>query len=53
MPTCAVKEILFNESGEILLLKRKLCIYDILNWDLPDGLIENGETEDVALAREI
>lgn len=53
LPTKAVKAILTNTKGEILLLKRTLREKDVINYDLPGGLIEPGEDELEALQREV
>lgn len=50
--TNAVKAIIVN-NGKILLLQRNPVLRYESNWDLPGGLIENGETESEALIREV
>ena len=50
----AVRLLLFNNLGEVLLLKRSL--YSKTNpgkWELPGGKIDHGEPFDTALAREM
>jgi len=50
--TNAVKAIIIKD-GKLLLLKRNLALRNESNWDLPGGLIENGESEMQALKREV
>ena len=50
--TNAVKAIIIKD-GKLLLLKRNPALRNESNWDLPGGLIENGETETQALKREV
>lgn len=50
--TNAVKAIILK-NGKLLLLKRNPVLRHENNWDLPGGLIENGETESEALKREV
>ncbi len=49
IPTKAVKAVISNDKEEILLLQRS----SHNNWDLPGGLLEDGEDEKDALKREI
>ena len=51
--TRAVKAVITNESGEILLLQRNPRISHQDNWDLPGGLVETGENYKNALIREV
>ena len=53
IPTQAVKAVIINENGEILLLQRNPNQYGTDVWDLPGGLIDPGEKEESSLLREI
>lgn len=53
IPTRAVKALITNEVGEILLLQRNPQTRGIDNWDLAGGLVEDGEDEVAALIREV
>ncbi len=44
----SLKALLFNDQGEILVVKEKNNI-----WDMPGGGIDHGETPHQALAREL
>lgn len=52
IPTKAVKAVI-ELNGKILLLQRSKDLRGEDNWDLPGGLIENGQTEHGALLREV
>jgi 8-oxo-dGTP diphosphatase len=49
IPTHAAKAVIRNAQGEILFLQRSAAG----NWDLPGGLVEEGEDDVLALGREI
>ncbi len=55
MKTCPVaKALLINDHGELLLMRRsKTAPRRALEWDLPGGLVEEGEDFGEALSREI
>ena len=53
IPTKAVKAEIFNETGELLLLQRNKDLRGDDNFDLPGGLVEEGENEIEALKREV
>jgi 8-oxo-dGTP diphosphatase len=55
IPTHAVKAVITNDQGDILFLQRdgKARADGKSNWDLPGGLVEAGEDDAVALAREV
>ncbi len=55
IPTHAVKAVITNEQGDILFLQRdgKARADGKSNWDLPGGLVEEGEEDAVALEREV
>jgi 8-oxo-dGTP pyrophosphatase MutT (NUDIX family) len=55
IPTHAVKAVITNDQGDILFLQRdgKARADGKSNWDLPGGLVEPGEDDAVALAREV
>lgn len=55
IPTHAVKAVITNEHGDILFLQRdgKARADGKSNWDLPGGLVEDGEDDVVALEREV
>lgn len=54
-PTHAVKAVITNERGEILFLQRNAAqrVDMKSNWDLPGGLVEDGEDDAAALEREV
>lgn len=52
-PTNAVKAVIKNDKGDILLLQRNPKNTGVANWDFPGGLIEPGEEEKDALKREV
>ncbi|HSE61891.1 MAG TPA: NUDIX hydrolase [Candidatus Saccharimonadales bacterium] len=55
IPTHAVKAVITNEQGDILFLQRNAAGRADMkaNWDLPGGLVEAGEDDAIALAREV
>lgn len=53
VPTHAVKAVITNEQGDILFLQRNPAKGAKPNWDLPGGLVEDGEEDEIALVREI
>lgn len=53
LPIRAVKAVIQNEYGQILLLQRNPKLHSVDNWDLPGGLVEDDENEEQALIREI
>ncbi|MFZ2153002.1 MAG: NUDIX domain-containing protein [Microgenomates group bacterium] len=53
LPIRAVKAVIRNKKGEILLLQRNPQISLQDNWDLPGGLVETGENFKNALIREV
>jgi len=55
IPTHAVKAVITNEQGAVLFLQRdgKARADGKSNWDLPGGLVEDGEEDAVALEREV
>lgn len=54
LPTHAVKAIIKNAKGELLLLQRTARDKEKGgNYDLPGGLVEEGEDEQAALIREV
>lgn len=55
IPTHAVKAVITNDQGDILFLQRdgKARADGKSNWDLPGGLVEEGEDDTAALEREV
>jgi len=55
IPTHAVKAVITNEHGAILFLQRNGAARadGKSNWDLAGGLVEEGEGDEEALAREV
>ncbi len=53
IPTHAAKAVIKNDEGEILFLQRNPAKGAVPNWDLPGGLVEEGESDQEALSREI
>ena len=55
IPAHAVKAVITNARGDILFLQRdgKARADGKSNWDLPGGLVEEGEDDKSALAREV
>lgn len=51
-PNESVCVVIFNERDEILLIRSKRYITGRLEWEIPAGRIENGETAEIAAARE-
>ena len=49
----AVKGIVFNEKGEILVLKVDNKLNDAAKWDFPGGLMDYNDTVESALKREL
>ncbi len=49
----AVRAIITNESGKVLLLKRDATSYGNDEWCLPGGKIDFGQTAEDAVAREV
>lgn len=49
----AVKGIVFNEKGEILVLKVDNKLSDAAKWDFPGGLMDYDDTVESALKREL
>jgi len=52
LPTKAVKAVVKNKEGAVLFLQRNPKKSGVDNWDLPGGLIEEGESGEEALKRE-
>lgn len=53
MPSAAMT-VLIDETGErVLLLWRHRFASDVWNWELPGGVVDNGEDPAVAAAREV
>ncbi|MBW2982892.1 NUDIX domain-containing protein [Candidatus Woesearchaeota archaeon] len=52
LPALAVKAIIMKD-GKILLLQRNPATRGVANWDLPGGLVEEGEGEVESLLREL
>jgi mutator protein MutT len=52
-PYLAIRAIIINESGKVLILKRANTAEGDGKWCLPGGNIEYGETADEAMVREI
>lgn len=55
IPTHAVKAVISNSKGDILFLQRNAAGRADMksSWDLPGGLVEEGEDDVVALEREV
>lgn len=53
IPNHAVKAVIRNSAGEILFLQRNPAKGAVANWDFPGGIVEDGEDDKTALAREI
>jgi 8-oxo-dGTP pyrophosphatase MutT (NUDIX family) len=55
IPTHAVKAVITNTQGDILFLQRNAAGRADMksNWDLPGGLVEEGEDDVTALEREV
>lgn len=51
-PHEAVSIVVFNEDGDILLIQSKRYTVMRLEWEIPAGRIENGETKEDAARRE-
>lgn len=53
MPAAAMAALLNDEQTHVLLLWRHRFVPDVWNWELPGGLIDEGETPERTAAREI
>ncbi|GAA2377392.1 NUDIX hydrolase [Catellatospora methionotrophica] len=53
MPAAAMTALLNDEETHVLLMWRHRFVPDLWNWELPGGLIDQGEEPAVAAAREI
>ncbi len=53
MPAAAMTVVLNDEGSEVLLSWRHRFVPDVWNWELPGGLIDEGETPEQTAAREI
>ncbi|RZU51321.1 ADP-ribose pyrophosphatase YjhB (NUDIX family) [Krasilnikovia cinnamomea] len=53
MPTAAMTAVLNDELTHVLLLWRHRFVPDLWNWELPGGLVDEGEEPADAAAREI
>lgn len=53
MPPAAMTALLNDEGTHVLLLWRHRFVPDLWNWELPGGLIDDGEDAVTAAAREI
>jgi 8-oxo-dGTP diphosphatase len=53
IPKNAVKAVIKNHAGEILFLQSNPSTRASIYWDLPGGLIDEGESQREALSREI
>jgi len=52
-PMLAVRAVITNESGKVLILKRDATSYGDDEWCLPGGKIDFGQTATDAVAREV
>lgn len=52
LPTLAVKAVI-TKGDKVLLLQRNPATRGVANWDLPGGLVEDGEDEQESLLREL
>jgi 8-oxo-dGTP pyrophosphatase MutT (NUDIX family) len=53
MPTAAMTAMLNDDQSHVLLMWRHRFVPDVWNWELPGGLVEDGEEPANAAAREI
>ena len=53
MPAAAMTAVLNDEQTHVLLMWRHRFVPDVWNWELPGGLIDEGETPAETAAREI
>jgi len=53
IPNHAVKAVIRDAEGKILFLQRNPAKGAVANWDLPGGIVEAGESDRIALKREI
>lgn len=52
-PHLAVRAVIANEEGKVLILKRAKTEYGEGRWCLPGGNVEYGESADESMAKEI
>jgi len=52
-PRVAVRAIISDNSGRVLILQRTNTIYSSGFWELPGGKVEYGETLEIALEQEV
>jgi 8-oxo-dGTP pyrophosphatase MutT (NUDIX family) len=53
MPTAAMTAVLNDELTHVLLMWRHRFVPDVWNWELPGGLVDEGEVPEETAAREI
>jgi 8-oxo-dGTP pyrophosphatase MutT (NUDIX family) len=53
MPTAAMTAVLNDDLSHVLLMWRHRFVPDVWNWELPGGLVDEGEEPAQAAAREI
>jgi ADP-ribose pyrophosphatase YjhB (NUDIX family) len=53
MPTAAMTALLNDAETHVLLIWRHRFVPDLWNWELPGGLVEEGEDPSDTAAREI
>jgi 8-oxo-dGTP pyrophosphatase MutT (NUDIX family) len=53
MPAAAMTVLLNDKQTHVLLMWRHRFVPDVWNWELPGGLIDEGETPEQTAAREI
>ena len=52
-PHEAVSVVLFNEKNEILMIRERRYTVNRLEWEIPAGRVENGESIEEAARREV
>lgn len=53
MPSAAMTALLDDEGAHVLLMWRHRFVPDVWNWEMPGGIVEEGEDPAVTAAREI
>src|SRR3954452_705109 len=53
MPAAAMAVVLSEDEMSVLMCWRHRFVSDVWNWELPGGLVDDGESPDKTIAREL